>query len=307
MQVPLPWECLLWSHRAWWPLGTRYALTDFRIVCQERGHAHEMAVDDIADAHVGRRTLFDRAAGTSTVIVRSRHRHLPPLRLRHVRRGPELAALLELLAGDPSAAPDATTVRAILSWTPRSGSRRAAEVLAGLAMVCVAVSIIVIGLHGESPGIAYPPNDAIYPNGEKRDHEAIVDFMETTMLPWAQQALGPLKGGADRVSCETCHGRDAEARAFTMPAVGALPEPHVELFGAEAPGVVVDAQMRNALYGYLADADNQAKAAYMRKVVVPGVARILGRPAYDFTKTYEYNRTRFAIGCYHCHMVRRDK
>ena len=88
-----------------------------------------------------------------------------------------------------------------------------------------------------------------------------------------------------------------------MPAVAALPEPHVELFGSEAPGTTVDAQMRNAMYGYLAEADNQAKAAYMREVVVPGIARILGRPAYDFTKTYEYNRTRFAIGCYHCHMV----
>jgi hypothetical protein len=42
----------------------------------------------------------------------------------------------------------------------------------------------------------------------------------------------------------------------------------------------------------------------MRKVVLPGMARLLKRPAYDFTRAYEYNRTRAAFGCYHCHKVR---
>jgi hypothetical protein len=297
VHVPLPWERLLWSHRSWRPSGARYTLTDFRVVCQHGGRVQEMAVDDIADVELGR-TLFDRLSGASTVIVLSRHPHLPPLTLRGIRRGAQLAALLELLAGDPSAASDATAVQAILTWTPRGRPSRTPELVAGLIVVFVAVSSVVIALHGEAPAIAYPPDDAIYPSGEKRDHEAIVDFMETTVLPWAQEALGPLKGGAHRVSCETCHGQDAEARMFRMPAVAALPDPDVELFGSDAP---VDAQMRNAMYGYLAEADNQAKAAYMRTVVVPGMARILGRPAYDFTRSYEYNRTRFAIGCYHCH------
>ncbi len=62
--------------------------------------------------------------------------------------------------------------------------------------------------------------------------------------------------------------------------------------------------MRNAIYGYLADSDKQSKAAYMREVVVPGMARLLHRPPYDFTKPYDYNRARDAIGCYHCHTVR---
>jgi hypothetical protein len=88
-----------------------------------------------------------------------------------------------------------------------------------------------------------------------------------------------------------------------MPSVAALPEPHVRPIGAAPEDVSVDAQMRNAIYGYLAESDNQAKAAYMREVVVPGMARLLRRPPYDFTRTYEYNRTRFAIGCYHCHKV----
>jgi hypothetical protein len=65
----------------------------------------------------------------------------------------------------------------------------------------------------------------------------------------------------------------------------------------------MDAQMRNAIYGYLAESDKQTKAAYMREVVMPGMARLLKRPAYDFTKPYEYNRSVLAFGCYHCHRV----
>jgi len=65
----------------------------------------------------------------------------------------------------------------------------------------------------------------------------------------------------------------------------------------------MDTQMRNAIYGYSADTDKQNKAAYMREVVMPGMARLLHRPAYDFTQPYEYNRTHFAFGCYHCHRV----
>ena len=90
-----------------------------------------------------------------------------------------------------------------------------------------------------------------------------------------------------------------------MPSVGRLPEPQFRQIGWDGygAGVGMDAQMRNALYGYLAESDKQAKAAYMREVVVPGMARLLHRPPYDFTRSYEYNRTRFAIGCYHCHRV----
>ena len=71
--------------------------------------------------------------------------------------------------------------------------------------------------------------------------------------------------------------------------------------GAATAGM--DAQMRNAIYGYVAESDNQAKAAYMRENVMPGMARLLRRPAYDFTRPYEYNRTQHALGCYHCHRV----
>jgi hypothetical protein len=126
--------------------------------------------------------------------------------------------------------------------------------------------------------------------------------METTVLPWARQALAPVVGDASLITCETCHGAQAEARQWQMPAVSALPQPDIAVRGWELHGAM-NVQMRNAIYGYIAESDNQRKASHMREVVMPGMARLLRRPAYDFTKSYEYNRARFAFGCYHCHRV----
>ena len=129
-------------------------------------------------------------------------------------------------------------------------------------------------------------------------------FMKDDVLPWARTALGPIKGGPDHVTCQTCHGTNAAARGWRMPAVAALPQPDLRDQGWEQYGGVMDAQMRNAIYGYLAESDKQAKAGYMREVVMPGMARLLHRPPYDFTQTYDYNRSRQAFGCYHCHQVK---
>jgi hypothetical protein len=89
-----------------------------------------------------------------------------------------------------------------------------------------------------------------------------------------------------------------------MPAVAALPEPELRERGWEMYSSGMDAQMRNAIYGYAAESEKSAKAGYMREVIVPGMAQLLHRPAYDFTKTYAYNRAQNSIGCYHCHNVR---
>ena len=52
-----------------------------------------------------------------------------------------------------------------------------------------------------------------------------------------------------------------------MPAVAALPRPDVKKSaGGKRYGGPMDAQMRNAIYGYVAESDKQAKAAYMRGV-----------------------------------------
>ena len=301
MEVPLPWERLLWSSRAFWPPGARYALTDFRLVHVNGRRSAEMAIHDIGEVRHGRSGL-DRLLGTSTVAVYARGSNRPPLVLRHVRRGAPLAALLELAAGDPHASVDPESARAALSWEPPVTRMRKA--LAAAAAVMIVGAVVLVSLGRPSPTIAYPPDDAIYPEGRKRSREAIVAFMETVVMGWARIALAPIVGGSDKVHCETCHGRNPGDRDWRMPAVVALPEPHFQILGWEQYSGGMDAQMRNAIYGYLAESDKQTKAAYMREVVMPGMARLLHRPPYDFTRAYDYNRSRVAFGCYHCHQVR---
>lgn len=302
MDIPLPWERVLWSRRPLLAPGVRYVLTDFRIVRVAGARSAELAIQDVGDV-CRERSVLDRLVGTSTLVVHARDARRPPVVLRHVRRGAQIAALLEFLAGDPDASLDATAVRAALAWEPRTGARGSRGVAAAAAAL-VALLMAAMSLKGTTAAIAYPPDDAIYPRGEKRDHAAIVAFMETEVLPWARATIGPLKGGADNVSCATCHGEHADERGWRMPAVAALPEPDFKLLGWELYSAGMDSQMRNAIYGYVAESENQARAAYMREFVLPGMARLLHRPAYDFTKTYEYNRTRLAFGCYHCHLVK---
>jgi hypothetical protein len=302
MDVPLPWERLLWSHRGLLPPWDRYVLTDFRLVRIGRHRSDELAIQDIADVQ-HHEAWIDRLVGSSTVVVHSKSRRRPPLVLPHVRYGAQLAALLDLTTAEPTASWDQASVRAALKWNPRTPVAGYREAALSVITLALSIFVVAVSLHGKAAAVVYPSDDAIYPNGEKRDREAIVRFMETDVMPWARAALGPLKNGPDNVTCETCHGRDPEARDWKMPAVGRLPLPNVTERGWELYSSRMDTQMRNAIYGYSADTDKQNKAAYMREVVMPGMARLLHRPAYDFTQPYEYNRTQFAFGCYHCHRV----
>lgn len=302
MQVPLPWERPLWSARSAFSLRVRYVLTDFRLVSFDGQPFDGQPSDEIAVVDIGDvqrcETWFGRFAGTSTLIVRRRGTGSPFI-LRNVRRGAQLAALLELIAGDPEPALDQQAVRAVLKWKLRTGPRPR-YAIASLAVALAVIFGLAFSLGGSAAGITYPADDAIYPGGRKRDLVEIVQFMEAAVLPWARSALAPIVGGADRVACSTCHGTDAAAREWRMPSVVVLPEPEVRRFAIYSP---IDSQTRNAIYGYLADASKQDKAAYMREVVMPGMSQLLHRPPYDFTKTYNYNRTRFAFGCYHCHRI----
>jgi cytochrome c553 len=292
-----------------------YALTDLRVFVAHGGRVSEIALQDVGDVE-HRRSRLDRLLGTSTVIVRprdarwhaeapeARRRRRQPISLHQVRRGAQLAALVELLAGDPQASLDAAAVDAALDWEPADG-RGAREAVAAFVAAVIAVIAVTVGLQSSSPTpVLFASDDAISPGGLKRSDREITAFMESVVMPWARVALGRIKGGPENVTCETCHGGDATERSWQMPAVAALPEPHLRQLGWELYSTAMDAQMRNAIYGYLAESDNQARAAYMRQVVMPGMARLLHRPPYDFTKSYEFNRTRAAFGCYHCHRVR---
>jgi hypothetical protein len=282
--------------------GVTYGLTDLRVFATQGGRVVEIALQDIGDVERSR-SRIDRLLGLSTITVRARAGRRPPVSFRHVRRGAQLAALIELLAGDPQASLDAAAVRAALEWEPADG-RGAREAVAVAVAAVVAMFVVTVGLQSSSPApVAYPPDDAISPRGLKRSDPEIIAFMESVVMPWARVVLGRIKGGPENVTCDTCHGDDARQRVWQMPAVAALPEPHLRQLGWELPGTTMDAQTRNAIYGYLAESDNQARAAYMRRVVMPGMAELLHRPPYDFTRSYEYNRTRAAFGCYHCHRV----
>lgn len=304
-EILLPWERLLWSSRPWRISrrlsGERYLLTDFRLLSITRTSSSELALDDVGEIH-RTESRADRLLGTSTIAVHPAAGGTP-LTLTAVRRGAQLAALLELLAGDPRAPREADAVRSALAWEPRQPALDLRGALAGFVGVLLAIVAVAVGLHGTTVAVTYAADDALAPNGEKRSQEEIIRFMEDEVMPWARTTFGRLKGGADRVTCETCHGARPEARDWRMPAVAALPQPDVRVRGWELYQTNIDAQMRNAIYGYLAESENQAKAAYMREIVVPGMSRLLHRPAYDFTQSYEYNRSRRALGCYHCHQV----
>jgi len=308
----LPWERLLWSGR---PLrlrarlsGEHYFLTDFRLARVTRRappHVDELILNDVGDIQRSESRL-DRLLGTSTLIVHAKPRGVAPLVLTGIRHGTQLAALLELLSGDPRAQKtlwDSEAVRVALAWEPRPPVSEYRQAFAGFLAILVVMFAVVIGLHGKVAPVAYAADDAIAPNGVKRSRGEIVRFMEMDVMPWARAALGRIAGGPDRVTCETCHGASAAARDWQMPAVAALPQPDVRERGWETYGGGMDAQMRNAIYGYLADSEKQTKAAYMREVVMPGMAQLLRRPAYDFTRAYDYNRSHHALGCYHCHHV----
>ena len=305
MEIPLPWERLLWTGRPRFAAldRERYFLTDFRLVCQSGSGIDELVLHDIDEVSCTESGL-DAVLGTSTLVVRPLDQRCAPLVLRRVRKGPHLAALLELLAGEPPTALDAAAVTAAMAWNPHRRVRGFGETTTAVGVVMLAIFGIVAALHGTSvPRPAYSPDDAIYPGGAKRDRAEIMRYMEEEILPWARETLAPLKGGSDRVTCETCHGGRPAARDWQMPAVAALPQPDLRDRGWEQYGGLLDAQMRNAIYGYLAESGKQTKAAYMREVVLPGMARLLHRPVYDFTRPYEYNRARLAFGCYHCHLV----
>ena len=78
--------------------------------------------------------------------MRGRDSRRTPVSLRHIRRGAQLAALVELLAGDPQASLDAAAVQAALEWEPADG-QRARETVAVAVAAVVAVFAVTVGLQ----------------------------------------------------------------------------------------------------------------------------------------------------------------
>jgi hypothetical protein len=299
---PLSWERVLWQAR---PAraslarlrGERYALTDLRLVRHVSGNIEELLLQDAAALRL-RRHWIDRLGGWCTLCLEGANGRA--IELRALPVGQALELVLQVLAHAPSSIRLESSVVPLALDPPRplrSG-------LLAAIVVPLALAVVVAGrLQGNELSILYPPDDAIVPGGVKRDRAQIEAFMEQEVMPFARDVLGPIVGGADRVTCETCHGPDGRRRGWNMPGVSELPYPRVRSSGLERFGDPDDPQVRNAVYADLAQDDRQATAGYMRQVVMPGMARLLRRPAYDFTKPYAQNRRDFALGCYHCHKV----
>jgi hypothetical protein len=290
---PLPWERVRWRSRC---LG----VSDFRVVQFRRGTpVAEVAFHDISSIRVIP-SLAERITGIGTVVITSAREGDCTIRVR-VAGARRTALRLNLLVTDTWGAPppdEVMDLSAFATWRVGPTVRLQATLIAP-AVVLLTFVFVVIGLSGHEVRVAYGADDPIRPNGVRRSREDIVAFMKGEVMPWARTALAPVVGNGG-VTCETCHGSDAEEKGWRMPAVRALPEPAVRDVAAAAGS---DSQMRNALHGYVAQERNLTIAAHMRGVVVPGMAALLRRPAYVFAKTYEYNRARDAFGCYHCHVV----
>lgn len=309
---PLQWEQVLWSSSpafpaSWWHPRTEYAFTNFRVVVKRKHRTvQELALDDIESVSLTQ-TWWQRTVGTSSVRVLSR-RDRSVLELASIHHGPQLTLVLQLRAtelfGDDTRALDAEFFRSALGPASPSLLRpRQGVALAATLVFAVLFGIVALTRQSSLPPVVYAEDDPVAPLGDRRSTEEITAFMEREVMPFARRALGPLVGGAANVACETCHGSDGALRNWRMPGVRALPEPELRLAGMERARLWLDPQIRNAVYGYLAQEDKQSVAAYMRQVVMPGMARLMHRPAYDFAKTYGYNRSRAAVGCYHCHLV----
>jgi cytochrome c553 len=309
---PLPWEQVLWSAPPAFPASlvrrrTVYAFTDFRLVVRRRDSTlQELALDDVDRVRLTQ-SWWQRVVGTSTVRVQSR-RNGSSVQFANIYHGPQLSLILQLraaeLVGDDPKDLDVEFVRSALGpgaaslLRPHQGWVLAATIVFALLFVGVGVA-----RHDSLPPVTYAANDPISPDGHRRSTQEVVAFMERDVMPFARRVLAPVVGSADEVTCETCHGADATRRRWQMPGVRALPEPELRFAGLERARLWLDPQMRNAVYGYLAEEDNQSIAAYMRHVVMPGMAKLMRRPPYDFAKSYGYNRSQAAIGCYHCHLV----
>ena len=120
VDIVLPWERLLWSGRPAFrlPQRERYFLTDFRLVRVAGAQIDELLLRDISEIQ---QIQSNGRLGLSTLIVHPRARRRPALVLRRVRRGPQLAALLEWLSGEPGdggRALDARAIAAAMAWNP---------------------------------------------------------------------------------------------------------------------------------------------------------------------------------------------
>src|SRR2546430_1521589 len=80
--------------------------TDLSLALVRRNHIREIALADIGEVERSQ-SAIERLCGVSTLIVHARRGRRTPFVLSAIRRATPIAALLELLSGDPRATADA--------------------------------------------------------------------------------------------------------------------------------------------------------------------------------------------------------
>ncbi|MEQ1897678.1 MAG: hypothetical protein ABL971_09880 [Vicinamibacterales bacterium] len=298
------WERVIWRSR-------RAAVTDLRVVHLRRGRiVGELATTDVASVTVEPSAMAWMGAGTLVIAPRTAQRagmrtgQRPddrPLRIPGVWRARHVALTLNLVVADLQGVPPHDSITSLPMpsiWKVSASVPLRASLISPLILGIASVGVMgYLATHQVRE--VHAADDPIRPHGVKRSRQEIVAFMEGEVMPFAVAALEPVVGKG-KVRCETCHGANAVERDWRMPAVAKLPEPGVTTVAARG---TVDSRLRNALHGYLADAGNQRVTGHMRGVVLPGMAALLHRPAYNFAQPYDYNVEHSALGCYHCHLA----
>ena len=159
---------------------------------------------------------WQRAPGTSTVHVFSR-RDGSVLELANIHHGPQLALILQLRATELFGDDTRATRRRFLP--ERARARRAAR-------FCVRVRACARGDAGVRAGVRHHRPRAAQSRCRRWSTRTTIRlrrtavgarrrrspaFMEREVMPFARHVLGPLVGGADNVTCETCHGSRCDA------------------------------------------------------------------------------------------------
>jgi len=149
----LPWERVLWTGRPLRPLrrlrGERYVLTDLRLLRIVGATVDELVLHDIGDVQRTESPL-DRVVGTSTVAAIPKRRGAAPIVMTSIRRGGPLAALIELLAGDPKVPTDVEALRAALAWNPRPPAGGYREAVGAIVAFIIAIGAAFVGFHGKA-------------------------------------------------------------------------------------------------------------------------------------------------------------
>lgn len=308
------------SRAAWKRSGYRYSMTALTLRRERssfRKHERETAYLPLAAVErlEIKRSAWQRALGVGDILLYAHSVPAPVMRLVNISE-PETAARRiqhQMSGASVKAVPSAAihppvSVEQLLA----QDERRVQRALSIAAAALILAAALAAALHTSSQREhavhpVYAENDPIYyPDGTRKPFLSVKAYMQARVMPFAKEALGPVVGD-ENVRCETCHGENPEARRYRMPAVSALPNSRRPGKSAQRSAASTDQQIHNAIVGHAHDFENALIAEQMRRVVLPGMAKLLNRPVYDRSKTYRFNKANVAFGCYHCHQLNKSQ